>query len=183
MFGKKSEKLTGLAGVLVFAVAQACSTAPKAPDVAAKVSGAFKQAGLKDVSVRQDREKGVVTLTGTVASDAEKSSAESIAQSLAAGQVVGNEILVTPPGGVSAAKAIRSDLDAGIERNLDAALIASHLDKQVKYDVRSSVVTLTGEVNSQDLRNQAEGIAAQVPNVAQVVNKLDVKSQMATSSR
>jgi hypothetical protein len=94
MFGKRSEKLTGLAGVLVFAVAQACSTSPKAPDVTASVSGAFKQAGLKDVSVKQDREKGVVTLTGTVASQAEKSSAESIAQSLAAGQVVGDEILL-----------------------------------------------------------------------------------------
>jgi osmotically-inducible protein OsmY len=182
MFGK-SKVLTGLAGLLVFAVTQACSTEAKTPDVTASVSRAIKQAGLKDVSVKEDRGKGVVTLTGKVASEAEKSSAESIAQSLAAGQVVGNEILVSPPGDAGASRAIRSDLDAAIGKNLDAALIANHLEKLVKYDVRSSVVTLTGEVNSQTLRSQVQDIAAQVPNVAQVVNELDVKSQLATSSR
>jgi hypothetical protein len=39
-------------------------------------------------------------------------------------------------------------LDKGIEKNLDAALIQNKLHDNVKYDVKSGVVTLTGEVIS-----------------------------------
>jgi osmotically-inducible protein OsmY len=53
----------------------------------------------------------------------------------------------------------------------------------VKYKVKSGVVTLTGEVNSQDKRYQAEQVATKVPNVQQVVNDLQVKNQKATSSQ
>ena len=38
-------------------------------------------------------------------------------------QVIANQIAVTPPGVEGEAKAVNSDLDAGIEKNLDAALI------------------------------------------------------------
>jgi osmotically-inducible protein OsmY len=44
------------------------------------------------------------------------------------------------------------------------------------------VVTLTGDVNSQAKRAQAEQVAAAVLNVDQVVNELQVKKQKATSS-
>jgi len=53
----------------------------------------------------------------------------------------------------------------------------------VKYDVKSGVVTLTGEVSSQSRRDQAERVAASVPNVKPVVNNLQVKNQKATSSQ
>jgi BON domain len=81
------------------------------------------QAGLKDVSVGQDRDKAVVTLGGHVPSDVDKSQAESIAKSIAGVQVVSNQIGVIPPATESQAKTVNSDLDKGIERNLDAALI------------------------------------------------------------
>jgi len=42
------------------------------------------------------------------------------------------------------AKAVNSDLDQGIEKNLDAALIQNKLHKSVKYQVNNRVVTLTG---------------------------------------
>jgi hyperosmotically inducible periplasmic protein len=174
--------LMGTIAVAALALTQACSTAPKAPDVAGGIKDALKAAGLKDVSVTQDRDKGVVTLKGSVAAAPDKAQAESIARSLAAGQVVGNEIAILPPGGESTAKAINSDLDDGIKKNLDAALIASALKDQVKYDVKNGVVTLTGQVNSQASRGEAQRIATAVPNVQQVVNKLDVKNQKATSS-
>jgi osmotically-inducible protein OsmY len=54
---------------------------------------------------------------------------------------------------------------------------------EVKYKVKSSVVTLTGDVNSQNKREQAEQLAMRVPNVKQVVNDLQVKNQKASSSR
>jgi osmotically-inducible protein OsmY len=53
----------------------------------------------------------------------------------------------------------------------------------VKYEVKSGVVTLTGEVNSQSKRDHAESVATRVPNVKQVVNDLQVKNQKASSSQ
>jgi osmotically-inducible protein OsmY len=53
----------------------------------------------------------------------------------------------------------------------------------VKYEVKSGVVTLTGEVNSENKRALAEKVATGVPNVAQVVNNLQVKNQKASSSQ
>src|SRR5277367_3086259 len=93
------------------AFSQACSMKSKFPDVAGSIHDALKQAGLKDVSVNQDREKGVVTLKGNVPADSDKMQAESIARSMASGQVVGNEIAVLPPGAESVAKTVNSDLD------------------------------------------------------------------------
>jgi osmotically-inducible protein OsmY len=157
-------------------------TATQSPDVSGSIRKSLDQAGLKDVSVSQDRDKGVVTLGGHVAADADKSQAESIAKAIAAGQVVANQIAVTPPGGESAARAMNSDLDIGIEKNLDAALIQNGLDKNVKYDVKNGVVTLTGEVSSHSVRAQAEQIASSVPNVRQVVDELQSRNQKASSS-
>lgn len=109
----------------------------------------------------QDRDKGVVTLGGHVEAERDKAQAESIAQSLAAGQVVANQIAVHPPGLERDAKAVVSDLDKGIEQNLDATLIQNALHDDVKYRVTTGVVTLTGEVNSQAKRAQAEKLRLQ----------------------
>jgi osmotically-inducible protein OsmY len=156
--------------------------ATQSPDVSDSIRKSLDQAGLKDVSVSQDRDKGVVTLGGHVAAEADKSQAESIAKAIAAGQVVADQIAVIPPGGESAARAMNSDLDTGIEKNLDAALIQNGLRRNVKYDVKNGVVTLTGEVNSHSVRAQAEQIASSVPNVRQVVNELQSRSEKASSS-
>lgn len=154
----------------------------QSPDVSGSIRKSLDQAGLKDVSVSQDRDKGVVTLGGHVAADADKSQADLIAKAIAAGQVIANEIAVTPPGDESAAKAMNSDLDTGIAKNLDAALIQNGLHTNVKYDVKNGVVTLTGEVSSRSVRAQAGQIASSVPNVSQVVNELQSSNQKASSS-
>jgi osmotically-inducible protein OsmY len=160
-----------------------CSSTTKSPDVSDSIHKSLDQAGFQDVTVSQDRDKGVVTLGGHVPSDGDKAQAESIAKSMAGGQVVSNQIAVIPPTVKSEAKAINSDLDKGIEKNLDAALILHRLHKDVKYDVKNGVVTLSGEVDSQAKRAHVEKIASAVPNVQQVVNEMQVKDQKATSSR
>ena len=142
----------------------------------------IKQA-LKNVTVSQDRDKGIVTLGGQVASENDKSQAESLAKSLAGAQVVADQIAVIPVGAEKEAKAVNSDLDQGIEKNLDAALIQNKLHKSVKYEVKNGVVTLNGEVNSENKRSRAEKVATGVPNVTQVVNNLQVKNQKASSSQ
>jgi hyperosmotically inducible protein len=170
--------------LLAIGIMVACTAAPtKSPDVSDSIRKSLDQAGLKNVSVSQDRDKGVVTLGGQVASDSEKAQAESVAKSLAGVQVVANQIAVVPVGGEKDAKAVNSDLDKGIEQNLDAALIQNRLHERVKYEVKSGVVTLTGEVNSQAKRALAEQVATAVPNVLQVVNDLQVKNQKASSAQ
>ena len=169
--------------LLIVGTLAGCSGTTTSPDVSDAIRKSLDQASLKDVSVTQDRDKGVVTLGGRVASDGDKSQAESIAKSIAGGQIVSNQIGVIPPAVESEAKTVNSDLDKGIEKNLDAALIQHRLHKGVKYDVKNGVVTLTGEVNSQSKRAHVEKIASGVPNVQQVVNELQIKNQKATSSQ
>jgi osmotically-inducible protein OsmY len=159
-----------------------CSHTLQTPDVSQNIRQALDQAGLKKVSIQQDREKGVLTLGGHVASDGEKAQAESLARSIGNGQVVANQIAVLPLGTEGDARAVNSDLDRGIEQNLDAALIQSKLHDYVRFAVKNQVVTLTGEVASQAARRDAQRVAASVPNVQQVVNELQVKNQKASSS-
>jgi osmotically-inducible protein OsmY len=160
-----------------------CSTSPpKAADVSDSIHTSLAQAGLKDVSVTQDRDKGVVTLGGHVPADKDKAQAESIARDVAGPQVVSNQIAVIPPGFESDAKKVNSALDKGIESNLDAALISNKLSDTVKFAVKNHVVTLSGDVDSQSKRAHAEEVASRVENVQQVVNELQVKAQKATST-
>jgi len=168
-------------GVLAAALT-ACSDRPKSPDVADNIRKSLDQSGLKDVSVSQDRDKGVITLTGTTVSEADKAQAESIAKSFAGSQVVADQIAVRPPGNESMTKKVDADLDKAIEKNVDAALVQNKFDKSVKYDVKNGVVTLTGKVSSQTKRALVERIVTAVPNVQQVVNELQVRDQKATSS-
>lgn len=159
-----------------------CSDTNKSPDVSDNIRKSLDQAGYKDVSVSQDRDKGVVSLTGTVATDGDKAQAESIAKSGAGAQVVADQIAVRPPGNESDAKTVDSDLDKAIEKNLDAALVKNKLDKHVSYDVKSGVVTLKGDVTTHAKRTQVEKVAADVPNVKQVVNEIEVKNQKASAT-
>jgi osmotically-inducible protein OsmY len=183
MLNLKNLNLCGASLALLLAgMLAGCSASVKSPEVSSAIRTSLDQSGLKDVSVAQDRGKGVVTLGGHVAAESDKGQAEAIAASMAGGQVVSNQIAVVPPGAESDARTMNSDLDKGIEHNLDAALILNKLHDGVSYDVKNLVVTLTGEVDSQSNRRQAEKVASMVPNVRQVVNELQVKNQKATST-
>ena len=171
-----------LLAVAVAGTLAGCSSFNKAADVSEQVRTSMEQAGLKSVTVSEDRDKGVVTLGGNVTSDQDKAKAESIARSMSGAQVVSNQIAVLPVGAEDSAHKVNTDLDEGIESNLDAALIKDRLHDSVKYSVKNHVVTLTGDVNSQAKRARAEEVASAVPNVNQVVNELQVKRQKATSS-
>src|SRR6202048_3099369 len=181
---KKLRLSVAIVALLAVGILAGCSqTATKSLDFSDSIRKSLDQAGFKDVTVSQDRDKGIVTLGGQVASESDKAQAESLAKSLAGAQVVANQIAVIPMGVEKEAKAVNSDLDQGIEKNLDAALIQNRMHGSVKYAVKSGVVTLTGEVHSQYKRDHAEQVATRVPNVKQVVNDLQVKNQKASSSQ
>lgn len=149
---RRTMKSLGTVSILFIAITIAatvgCSDTDKAPDVANDIRHALDQANLKDVSVSQDRDKGVVTLGGKVRTYDEKGRAESIAKSFAGTQVVSNEIGVRPNGDEGTAKKVDSDLDSGIDKNLDAMLVQHKLKDDVRYDVSNGVVTLKGTVPS-----------------------------------
>jgi hyperosmotically inducible protein len=180
---KTSQLLVALLTVVAMGTITGCKDAStKSPDVADTIHKSLDQAGLKSVSVSQDRDKGVVTLGGQVDTPSQKAQAESLANSLAGGQVVADQIAVIPAGQSSEINAMNSDLDQGIEKNLDAALILNKMHDTVSYAVKNGVVTLTGEVISDDQRTGAATIAIGVPNVRQVVNDLQIKNRKASSS-
>ena len=167
----------------VLAVTIACSNNTKAPDVTDNVRHALDSSGFTDVHVTQDRDKNVVTLTGTVPTDDDKGRAEAAAKSQAGSAVVANEIGVRPQNDEGTAKKVDSELDAGIDKNLEAMLVEHRMNRDVRYDVNNGVVTLKGDVASQGQRSNVEKLAQQVPNVKQVVNELEVKNQKATSTK
>ncbi|MGA1986459.1 MAG: BON domain-containing protein [Candidatus Sulfotelmatobacter sp.] len=176
----------GVSITLIFAIALtlACSDRPpKVPDVAGDIRHALDQAGLNSVSVSQDRDKAVVSLTGDVGTDDDKARAESIARSIAGTEVVSNEIGVRPGGEEGIAKKVDADLDSAIDKNLEAMLVQHRLRREVHYDVTNGVVTLKGDVASRSQRASVEKLAERVPNVKQVVNELEVKHERATSAK
>src|ERR1700722_19341371 len=93
-----------------------CSATSQNPDVEGSIRKSLDLAGLNKVSVNQDRDKGVVTLTGNLNSDADKANAESIARPPVGGQVLADEIAIVPPNATSDAKAFNSDIDKAIEK-------------------------------------------------------------------
>jgi len=159
-----------------------CSNTPKAPDIASNIRSSLNEKGLKDVSVKQDRNNGVITLSGHVPTLPEKMQAETVAKALAGPQVVANEIAVIPAGQEHEVKTVNADLDKGIENNLHAALVQNRLSDGVKYEVHNGVVTLKGNVDSEAKRGDVARLAGSVPFVQQVVNEMQVKNQRATSS-
>src|SRR5580704_12263926 len=93
IFSGEEMKSKSLVKLLTVVAAAACligcsDGARESPDVTDSIRKSLDQASLRDVKVAQDRDKGVVTLTGQVASDSDKSQAESIAKSIAGSQVV-----------------------------------------------------------------------------------------------
>ena len=72
--------LASLALLVVGILVGRSPTPTQSPDVSDAIRKSLDQAGLKDVSVAQDREKGVVTLAGQVAAEGDKSQAESISE-------------------------------------------------------------------------------------------------------
>ena len=103
-----------LAGVLSIAGRQ---NKPMHPDEKDAVTNALKSNNLGDVNVSQNRDKGVITLTGDVNSEDQKAQASAAAKQAASDYTVANEIGVRPQGAESQAKSVSSNLDSAIEDN------------------------------------------------------------------
>jgi osmotically-inducible protein OsmY len=162
------------------ALALALSTAgcsQRAKNVSYKdgVKKALEQADYKDVTVDEDRDHNTITLGGKLHSENAKQQATEVAQSAAGDRTIVNQISVQPVGVESEARKIESNVDGAIEKNYKAQLIAKGLDKQnIRFDAKNGVLTLKGSVKDPQQRQEAEQVASSVPNVAQVVNQIEV---------
>ena len=163
-----------LAGTLIFA---GCDSKPAHPDEKSAVTSALSSSNLSNVSVSQDQDKGVITLTGDVASADQKSQAENIARQAAPDYTIADEIGVRPPGAESQAKAVDSNLDSAIEDNYKASIKSNkNLDDQsIDYSAKNGTLVLKGSVKTEAQKREAAKLAKAVPNVQQVVDEIEVK--------
>jgi osmotically-inducible protein OsmY len=140
------------------------------------VSKALEQADLKGVTVAEDAGKNVITLGGTLHSEDAKTKAGEVAKSAAGPRIVANQLSVQPVGAESESRKMQGSLDDGIENNYKAALLAKGLDKQgIHFDAKNGVLTLQGDVKTPEQREQAQQLAANIPNVEQVINEIQVR--------
>lgn len=174
--GTRRTSLLSLSALLAAAlVAAGCHSSH--PDEKSMVTNALSTNNLSAVSVSQDRDKGVMTLSGNVTSQDQKTQAESLAKQAAPDYTVADEIGVTPPAEESQAKSVASNLDSGIEDNFKAEIKANkNLDDQsISASAKNGTVILKGTVKTEKQKKEAGMLAKKVPNVKQVVNELEVK--------
>ncbi|MBC7237903.1 MAG: BON domain-containing protein, partial [Chloroflexi bacterium] len=130
-------------------------------DVLDEIRATLRRAGISGEAVDITWQDGIITLTGTVPSVAIKRQVESLVRSVHGVIDVENR-LVTAEG-------IRARVVAALaaDARTDVALI--------DVTVESGVVTLTGRVDSQEIKEAAEEIAAAQEGVVEVVNDLGVE--------
>jgi hyperosmotically inducible periplasmic protein len=160
-----------LAGALVVAGCHASH-----PDEKSAVTNSLGSNNLSSISVSQDRDKGVMTLTGNVTSDDQKKQAETLAKQAAPDYTIADEIGVRPAE-ASNAGSIASNLDSAIEDNFKASIKAhNNLDDQsIQGTAKNGTLVLKGTVKTREQKKEAGSLAKKVPNVQQVVNELEVK--------
>lgn len=112
-------------------------------------------------------QSGVVTLTGTVATYAEKVSAERAAKRVSGVRVVANDIEVRPIGSM---KRTDTDIAQAVLRALDWDIAVPH--EKIKARVDDGWVTLEGEVALQFQRAAAENAVRRLNGVRGVTNQI-----------
>jgi len=146
------------------------------PDEKSAVTNSLNGNNLSAVSVSQDQDKGVMTLSGNVDNADAKSQAESLAKQAAPDYTIANEIGVRPPE-VANAGAVASNLDSAIEDNFKAAIKAHENlnDQSIHASAKNGTLVIKGSVKTAAQKKEVGTLAKQVPNVQQVVNELEVK--------
>jgi hyperosmotically inducible protein len=169
-----------MAGALIFA---GCNK-PSHPDEKAAVNNALTSANLGVVSVSQDRDKGVITLSGNVDSQDQKSQAETVAKQAAPDYTIADEIGVRPPQ-ASNAGSVASNIDSAIEDNFKAAIKAHENlnDQSIRGSAKNGTLEIKGSVKTVAQKREAEKLGKSVPNVQQVVNLLEVKPDKHSSGQ
>lgn len=130
-----------------------------------------------------DTQDGIVTLTGVVASEAERRQALALARNTDGVRSVADQLQVAADTGATERAGTAAPRSAGavIDDTWLTTKIQSKyfLDDEVKgrdvaVTARDGIVTLTGAVDSDTARRTAEAIARETGGVTRVVNRLEV---------
>ena len=114
---------------------------------------------------------GVVTLTGTVPSYWQKVEAEATVKRVTGVRGVANELQVDPSAGTK-----RDDSDIA-RAAADALAWHSDLPKNIQVTVSNGWVTMTGEVDWQFQRDEAERAIKYLSGVKGVINEIRIKAK------
>ena len=168
----------GFAAVLVATLVVAGCSRMSHPDQKEAVYQSLSSHDLSSVMVNQNRESGVITLTGIVGGADRKSRAEELAKAAAPGYTITDNIQVVSSGlqsMISAATA-KSELDTSIENHFKASIKEQKdLNRQpIQYWANDGTLTLKGAVNTEKEKREAEELAKKVPQVQHVVNEIEV---------
>lgn len=146
------------------------------PDEKSAVTNSLSSNNLSAVSVSQDREKGVMTLTGNVDTADQKTQAETLARQAAPDYAIADEIGVRPPND-STAGSVASKRDSAIEDNFKAAIKENKNlnDQSISASAKNGTIVLKGTVRTATQKKEAETLAKGIQNVQQVVNEIEVK--------
>jgi hyperosmotically inducible periplasmic protein len=166
--------ITGLAAACLLA---GCNTGPKYPNSKAEVTSSLTQDHLSNLTVSQDRNHGVITLTGTVPSQEKKLQAEDIAKAAAPKYKIADETtVVPPPSAVVTAKPSWKDVQ--IQDKFNQEVKQHHfLDRPGDNIIAKSAngdVVLSGKVRTQYDKREAAKLAKSIANVQNVKNDLTV---------
>lgn len=141
---------------------QSCKPSDK--DLQASVQNALKA---KTELVTATVNNGVVTLEGTLNSEAERFSVDSIARSVKSIKSVINNTTVKAPAPV-----IKIDADDAIKTTITTALAIGGF-KDVKVDVKDGEAILSGNLKRADLQKVMQ--IANEANVKKVINNINLK--------
>jgi osmotically-inducible protein OsmY len=170
-------RVSGIAMALLSAsLIYACNSAPNRPDPKDVVDRDLKAANIQDVNVDYDKDARVLHLKGAVDNSAEKAQAEDIAsRAVGTSGKIANELTVK---GVNDRTA--DDMDGAIKRVLDAKVNDDKMlaDRTIHFDVNNGVVTITGDVASDNEKHDVGEMAKKTENVKDVVNSLKIDATM-----
>ena len=135
------------------------------------------------IKISVETREGVVTLSGSVPTDAEKAKAEQIARGTEGVKRVANDIKVDPSRSASNLGDKASEAAKGVGETLsDAAILATVKAKLVAdgitgtdVDVNAGAVILKGQVENAGEKTKAEDIVKHTAGVKDVKNQLTIK--------
>jgi osmotically-inducible protein OsmY len=153
---------------------------PQHPDDKTSVYKALDQHDLSSVNVSQDRESGVITLSGIVGSTDRQQRAQQLTQQAAPGYSIVNRIQVDNAGIQSEiqSETRSAHLDSSIEKHFKTELAASRMLKEqhIQSFVYNRTLTLKGSVQTYMEREEAEELAKKTPQVQHVVNEIRINN-------
>jgi osmotically-inducible protein OsmY len=131
---------------------------------------------VESTNVGVEVDEGIVTLTGTVHSSAERLAAQEAAHRVFGVQDVANDLHVRPLDGLVRTN---SNLARAVRHTLVSDVVVP--DLQISSTVSDGWVTLDGTVGNWHEREQAEQAVRHLAGVRGVINRLEIKEPSLTS--